>query len=43
MPERALFATDLAATDAISLAHWERRALLVRIYELLAWMWAYWL
>ena len=38
-----MFAKDLAATDAIALAQWERRALPLRIDELSAWMWAYWL
>ncbi len=38
-----MFAKDLAVTDAIGLAQWERRALPLHIYELSAWMWAYWL
>jgi hypothetical protein len=33
MPEQAMFAKDLAATDAIGLAQWERRALPLRIDE----------
>ena len=35
-------AKDLAPTDAIGLAQWERRALPLRNDELSAWMCDYW-
>jgi len=40
---QAMFDTDLAASDAIMLAQWERRPLQMRAKELLARLWAYWL
>ena len=40
---QAMFDKDLAASDAITLAQWQRRPLDLRIKELLARVWEYWL
>jgi cardiolipin synthase len=40
---QAMFDQDLAASDAITLAQWERRPLQMRAKELLARVWEYWL
>jgi cardiolipin synthase len=40
---QARFAKDLAASDAIALVQWQRRPLRVRVKELLARAWEYWL
>lgn len=40
---QAMFDKDLAASDAITLAQWERRPLHLRLQELFARAWAYWL
>ena len=40
---QAMFDTDLAASDAIALAQWRRRGLAVRVKELFARTWEYWL
>jgi cardiolipin synthase len=40
---QAMFAADLAASDAITLAQWQRRSLTMRLQELFARAWAYWL
>jgi cardiolipin synthase len=40
---RTMFEHDLAASDPITLAQWERRSFGLRIKESLARMWAYWL
>jgi cardiolipin synthase len=40
---QAMFAKDLAASDAITLEQWERRPLQLRLKELLARAWEYWL
>jgi cardiolipin synthase len=40
---QAMFAKDLAASDAIALEQWQRRPLRVRVKELLARVWEYWL
>jgi hypothetical protein len=38
-----MFDKDLAASDAIALEQWQRRPLRVRVKELLARVWEYWL
>ena len=40
---QAMFDKDLAASDAITLEQWERRALTLRLQELFARAWEYWL
>jgi cardiolipin synthase len=40
---RAMFEADLAAADAITLKEWERRPLQLRVKELYARAWEYWL
>jgi len=40
---QAMFDKDLAASDAITLSEWTRRTLDVRLKELFARVWAYWL
>ncbi len=40
---QAMFDKDLAASDAITLELWERRALTLRLQELFAQAWEYWL
>ena len=40
---QAMFDKDLAASDAITLEQWERRALDLRVKELFARVWEYWL
>jgi cardiolipin synthase len=40
---QAMFAKDLAASDALTLYQWERRPLHLRVKELLARVWEYWL
>jgi cardiolipin synthase A/B len=40
---QAMFERDLAASDAVTLERWERRALHLRVKELLARAWEYWL
>ena len=40
---QAMFAKDLAASDAIALEQWRRRPLHLRIKELSARVWEYWL
>ena len=40
---RAMFDKDLAASDAITLERWHRRAWSLRIKEQLARVWEYWL
>ena len=40
---QALFAADLAASDAIMLEQWRRRPLQFRLKEGFARLWAYWL
>jgi cardiolipin synthase len=40
---RTMFAKDLAASDEITLDKWERRALHLRLKELFARIWEYWL
>lgn len=40
---QAMFAKDLAASDAITLEEWERRPFHLRLKELFARAWAYWL
>lgn len=40
---QAMFDKDLAASDAITLEQWERRALTLRLQELFARAWKYWL
>jgi cardiolipin synthase len=40
---QAMFAADLAASDAITLAQWQQRSLAMRLQELFARAWAYWL
>jgi len=40
---QAMFDQDLVASDAITLAQWERRPLQMRAKELLARVWEYWL
>ena len=40
---QAMFDKDLAASDAIDLAQWDRRPLDLRLKELFARAWAYWL
>lgn len=40
---QAMFAKDLAVSDAITLQQWERRSLSLRLKELFARLWAYWL
>ena len=40
---QAMFARDLAASDAITLEQWERRPLHLRLQESLSRLWAYWL
>lgn len=40
---QAMFDKDLAASDAIALEQWQRRPLRVRVKELLARAWEYWL
>ena len=39
----AMFARDLAASQPINLAQWERRALHLRLKEAFARAWQYWL
>jgi len=39
----AMFDKDLAASDAITLDQWQRRSLDLRVMELLARVWEYWL
>jgi len=41
--QQTMFASDLAASDAITLEQWQRRALDLRFKEWLARMWEYWL
>jgi cardiolipin synthase len=38
-----MFEKDLAASDAITLEQWQRRSLDLRVVELLARVWEYWL
>ena len=40
---QAMFARDLQHSDAITLAQWQRRGLDLRLQELFARAWAYWL
>ena len=40
---QAMFDKDLAASEAITLEEWERRALHLRLKELFGRAWAYWL
>jgi cardiolipin synthase len=40
---QAMFARDLVSSDAITLEHWEQRSLDVRLKELFARAWEYWL
>lgn len=40
---QAMFAADLAASDEITLAQWQRRPVLLRIKEGFSRLWAYWL
>ena len=40
---QAMFEKDLAASDEVTLEKWERRALNLRVKELLARLWEYWL
>ena len=40
---QAMIDKDLAASEAITLAQWEHRSLLLRLKESLAGLWAYWL
>jgi cardiolipin synthase A/B len=40
---QAMFERDLAASDAVALEQWERRPLHLRLKELLARAWEYWL
>ena len=40
---QAMFAKDLAASDAVTLDQWQRRAVHLRVKELLARVWEYWL
>jgi cardiolipin synthase len=40
---QAMFDKDLAASDAITLDQWQRRSLDLRVMELLARVWEYWL
>ncbi len=40
---QAMFDKDLAASDRIDLAQWERRALDLRVKELFSQAWEYWL
>ena len=40
---QAMFDRDLAASDAIELAAWQRRSPLLRVKEAFARLWAYWL
>lgn len=40
---QAMFDKDLAASEAITVEQWERRPLQVRVKELLARAWEYWL
>jgi cardiolipin synthase len=40
---QAMFARDLAASDAITLEQWQRRALHLRLKEWFARVWEYWL
>jgi cardiolipin synthase len=40
---QAMFARDLASSNAITLAQWERRPLRFRLQELFARTWSYWL
>jgi cardiolipin synthase len=39
----AMFAKDLAESDAIDLEHWERRSLILRLKERAARLVEYWL
>ena len=38
-----MFDKDLAASDAITLERWQRRPVSLRLKELLAGVWEYWL
>ena len=38
-----MFDKDLAASDAVTLAQWRRRPLDLRVKELFARVWEYWL
>jgi len=40
---QAMFAADLAASDPVTLEAWQRRPLLDRMREMVAWIWEYWL
>ena len=40
---QAMFDRDLAASDTITLAQWERRPLALRMKEMFARAWEYWL
>ena len=40
---QAVFAADLAASDAIDLERWEARSLDLRLKEWAARLWEYWL
>jgi len=40
---RTMFAKDLTASDEITLDKWEQRALHLRLKELFARIWEYWL
>ncbi|MEY3295693.1 MAG: hypothetical protein RLZZ451_1741 [Pseudomonadota bacterium] len=40
---QAMFAADLAASEAITLERWQRRPLLLRLKEWFAGLWEYWL
>jgi cardiolipin synthase len=40
---QAMFAKDIAQSDAITLAQWQRRPIDLRLKERFARAWAYWL
>ena len=40
---RAAFVADLATSDEITLEKWKRRPVSVRVKELIARLWEYWL
>jgi cardiolipin synthase len=40
---QAMFATDLASSNLITLEQWERRSIGNRLKEMIARMWGYWL
>ena len=40
---QAMFERDLGASDAVTLEQWQRRSLDLRVKELFAWAWEYWL